>query len=257
MATSSSSKTARKTKTPARGRKTPSPKSARPGAARTPAAKWVYAFGGGKAAGRADMRNLLGGKGAGLAEMANLGLPVPPGFTITTEVCTAYYAGAQTYPKDLARQVEAALAEIGRITGRIFGDKTNPLLVSVRSGARASMPGMMDTVLNLGLNDLTVEALAKQSGDRRFAYDSYRRFIQMYSNVVLDIEHHNFEEIIEAFKDRRGLTLDTDLSAEDWRAFIVDYKAKVQDVTGKPFPQDAWDQLWGAVGAVFGSWMNA
>src|SRR5262249_55097487 len=157
-------------------------------------AKWVYAFGGGKAEGRADMRNLLGGKGAGLAEMANLGLPVPPGFTITTEVCTHYYANDKTYPKELERQGTAALAQVGRITGKTFGDKTNPLLVSVRSGARASMPGMMDTVLNLGLNDETVESVARKSGDRRFAYDSYRRFITMYSDVVLGLDHHHFEE---------------------------------------------------------------
>jgi pyruvate, orthophosphate dikinase len=256
-------KTARKAKraSPPRGRKPPPRKSVRSSAPRAAekvpkAAKWVYAFGGGKAAGRADMRNLLGGKGAGLAEMANLGLPVPPGFTITTEVCTAYYAGAQTYPKDLARQVDAALAEIGRITGRIFGDKTNPLLVSVRSGARASMPGMMDTVLNLGLNDLTVEALAKQSGDRRFAYDSYRRFITMYSDVVLGVEHHLFEEILDDLKDRQGYALDTDLDADDWVALVARYKDRLEEEHGEPFPQDPHAQLWGAIGAVFGSWMN-
>ena len=158
--------------------------------------QWVYVFGGGKAQGRSGMKELLGGKGANLAEMANLGLPVPPGFTITTAVCTHYYANAKVYPRDLDKQVDAGLAHIAKITGRRFGDPANPLLVSVRSGARASMPGMMDTVLNLGLNDETVEALAKQSGDRRFAYDSYRRFIQMYSNVVLDIEQHNFEDIL-------------------------------------------------------------
>src|SRR6266481_5646509 len=152
--------------------------------------KWVYSFGNGKAEGRADMRDLLGGKGAGLAEMANLGLPVPPGFTITTAVCTHYYANGNSYPKDLKEQVAAALAEVGRITGRRFGDSGNPLLVSVRSGARASMPGMMDTVLNLGLNDATVEAVAGKSADRRFAYDSYRRFITMYSDVVLGFPHH-------------------------------------------------------------------
>ncbi len=157
------------------------------------------------------MKDLLGGKGANLAEMANLGLPVPPGFTITTAVCTHYYANDQKYPKDLEKQVDAGLDHIARVTGRRFGDRANPLLVSVRSGARASMPGMMDTVLNLGLNDDTVEALAKQSGDRRFAYDSYRRFIQMYSNVVLDIEHHNFEDILEDHKSRAGYTLDTEL----------------------------------------------
>jgi pyruvate,orthophosphate dikinase len=166
--------------------------------------KWVYTFGGGKASGRADVRNLLGGKGAGLAEMAHLGLPVPPGFTISTEVCTYFYQNGKTYPKDLQRQVEAALAEVGRITGKKFGDGKNPLLVSVRSGARASMPGMLDTVLNLGLNDVTAAALAEKSGDRRFAYDSYRRFITMYSDVVLGIAHHHFEEILDVPKDRNG-----------------------------------------------------
>src|SRR5262249_41059302 len=165
------------------------------------AARWVYRFGNGKAEGRADMRDLLGGKGAGLAEMANLGLPVPPGFTITTAVCTHYYANGKSYPKDLEQQVAAALAEGGRITGGRFGAANNPLLVSVRSGARASMPGMMDTVLNLGLNDATVEALAKKSGDRRFAYDSYRRFITMYCDVVLGVGHHHFEEILADHKD--------------------------------------------------------
>jgi pyruvate,orthophosphate dikinase len=159
--------------------------------------KWVYAFGGGKAEGKAQMRNLLGGKGAGLAEMANLGLPVPPGFTVTTEVCTHYYANGQAYPKELERQVESGLAHIARIAGRRFGDPANPQLVSVRSGARASMPGMMDTVLNLGLNDETVEALARKSGDRRFAYDSYRRLITMYSDVVLCVGHHLFEYILD------------------------------------------------------------
>jgi pyruvate,orthophosphate dikinase len=219
-------------------------------------AKWVYAFGGGKAQGRADMRNLLGGKGAGLAEMANLGLPVPPGFTITTEVCTYYYANADSYPKDLAQQVSAALAQVGRITGKTFGDKANPLLVSVRSGGRASMPGMMDTVLNLGLNDETVEAVAKSSGDRRFAYDSYRRFITMYSDVVLGIGHHHFEEILDDHKDRNGYELDTDLSADDWIKLVARYKERLEEELGTPFPQDPQAQLWGAIGAVFGSWMN-
>ena len=229
-------------------------------AASKPAAKsgqWVYSFGGGKAQGRSEMKNLLGGKGANLAEMANLGLPVPPGFTITTAVCTHYYAHDNKYPKDLEKQVDSGLAHIARITGRKFGDPANPLLVSVRSGARASMPGMMDTVLNLGLNDETVEALAKQSGDRRFAYDSYRRFIQMYSNVVLDIEHHNFEDILEEHKSRSGHTLDTDLTADDWVEVVTLYKERVEEEQGSPFPQNPRDQLWGAIGAVFGSWMNA
>ena len=218
--------------------------------------KWVYAFGGGKAAGRASMRNLLGGKGAGLAEMAHLGLPVPPGFTITTEVCTYFYDNGKTYPKDLKAQVDAALAEVGRITGKKFGDGENPLLVSVRSGGRASMPGMMDTVLNLGLNDVTAVALAEKSRDRRFALDSYRRFITMYANVVLGIEHHHFEEILDDHKDRNGYTLDTDLSADDWDTIIDRYKERVEEESGKPFPQDPHAQLWGAIGAVFGSWMN-
>jgi pyruvate, orthophosphate dikinase len=218
--------------------------------------RWVYAFGGGKAAGRADMRNLLGGKGAGLAEMAHLGLPVPPGFTITTEVCTYFYEHDKTYPNDLKAQVETALAQIGRITGKKFGDSENPLLVSVRSGARASMPGMMDTVLNLGLNDATVAALAQKSGDGRFAYDSYRRFITMYSDVVLGVPHHHFEEILDEHKDRNGYTLDTELEASDWEEIVGEFKARVEKERGRPFPQDPHAQLWGAIGAVFGSWMN-
>jgi pyruvate, orthophosphate dikinase len=218
--------------------------------------KWVYAFGGGKAEGRANMRNLLGGKGAGLAEMAHLGLPVPPGFTITTEVCTYFYDNGKNYPKDLRPQVEAALSEVGRITGKKFGDGSNPLLVSVRSGGRASMPGMMDTVLNLGLNDTTVAALAEKSGDRRFAFDSYRRFITMYADVVLGIEHHCFEEILDEHKERSGHTLDTDLEADDWEQVVGLFKARVEKESGKPFPQDPHAQLWGAIGAVFGSWMN-
>src|SRR5580700_9128483 len=225
-------------------------------AAKPAKGKWVYAFGGGKAAGRASMRNLLGGKGSGLAEMAHLGLPVPPGFTITTEVCTHFYDNGKAYPKDLKGQVDAALAEVGRITGKKFGDAENPLLVSVRSGARASMPGMMDTVLNLGLNDVTAVALAEKSRDRRFALDSYRRFITMYANVVLGIGHHNFEEILDDHKDRNGYTLDTDLSASDWSEMIASYKERVEEESGKPFPQDPHAQLWGAIGAVFGSWMN-
>jgi pyruvate,orthophosphate dikinase len=218
--------------------------------------KWVYAFGGGRAEGRAAMRNLLGGKGAGLAEMAQLGLPVPPGFTITTEVCTYFYQHGKTYPKELKRQVAAALAEIGRITGKKFGDRDTPLLVSVRSGARASMPGMMDTVLNLGLNDVTVKALATKSGDRRFALDSYRRFITMYSDVVLGIDHHHFEEILDDHKDRAGYMLDTDLNADDLEELVARYKERVKEERDEPFPQDPNAQLWGAIGAVFGSWMN-
>ena len=219
-------------------------------------AKWVYTFGDGKAEGDSGMKNLLGGKGANLAEMSNLGLPVPPGFTISTELCTAYYDNGKNYPDSLRVDVAAALKHVGKLAGRIFGDAVSPLLVSVRSGARASMPGMMDTVLNLGLNDITVKALS-QGGGERFAYDSYRRFITMYSNVVLDIEHHHFEDILEEYKERRNLTLDTELKAEDWKALIVPYKALVQEKLGRPFPQDPEEQLWGAIGAVFDSWMNA
>jgi len=224
-------------------------------AAETP--KYVYRFGGGAAEGRADMKALLGGKGANLAEMANLGLPVPPGFTITTEVCTAYNAGRQSYPDGLRAEVDAALAAIERIAGGRFGDAANPLLVSVRSGARASMPGMMDTVLNLGLNDATVEGLASKSGDRRFAYDSFRRFISMYSDVVLGVDHDEFEDILGGFKDERGYTLDTQVTAEEWVGLIARYEALVEEATGKPFPQDPAEQLWGAIGAVFKSWNGA
>ena len=220
-------------------------------------AQWVYRFGDGGAGGDASMKNLLGGKGANLAEMSNLGLPVPPGFTISTEVCTYFYDHGQTYPADLTAAVDAALAHVGTLTGKKFGDSQEPLLVSVRSGARASMPGMMDTVLNLGLNDVTVAALARNSGDARFAWDSYRRFIQMYSDVVLGVDHHHFEDILETLKDRKGFSLDTDLSAEDWQRVVADYQSVVQQELGRPFPQDVTEQLWGAIGAVFGSWMNA
>jgi pyruvate, orthophosphate dikinase len=219
--------------------------------------KWVYTFGDGKAEGKAGLRDLLGGKGANLAEMANLGLPVPPGFTIPTSVCTYFYAHDKSYPAALKAQVEKALDHVGKLTGKAFGDSKNPLLVSVRSGGRASMPGMMDTVLNLGLNDKTVEALAELSGDRRFAYDSYRRFITMYSDVVLGFEHHHFEDILDTFKDGQGYTLDTDLSGDDWVELVGKYKEAVARETGKDFPQDPHEQLWGAIGAVFSSWMNA
>jgi pyruvate,orthophosphate dikinase len=218
--------------------------------------QWVYSFGAGHNEGRADMRNLLGGKGANLAEMASIGLPVPPGFTITTEVCTAYYENGQKYPGDLAAQVRAALALVEEAVGNRFGDHHRPLLVSVRSGARVSMPGMMDTVLNLGLNDQTVEGLVLASGDARFAWDSYRRFIQMYGSVVLDVDHHRFEEIIEHVKLDTGKNEDTELTASEWHRVVDGYKEMVAEVTGKPFPQDPETQLWGAIGAVFGSWMN-
>ncbi|GGB07702.1 pyruvate, phosphate dikinase [Brucella endophytica] len=220
-------------------------------------AKWVYTFGDGKAEGAARDRELLGGKGANLAEMASLGLPVPPGFTITTEVCRYYYDHDRTYPDELERQVETALAHIAALTGRTFGDAMKPLLVSVRSGARASMPGMMDTVLNLGLNDETVEAIARESGDERFAYDSYRRFIQMYCDVVLGVDHSYFEEILEDAKANLGADVDTDLTAGDWKDVIARYKEKVEEELGEPFPQSPQKQLWGAIGAVFSSWMNA
>jgi pyruvate,orthophosphate dikinase len=217
--------------------------------------KWVYSFGGGTADGSAELRNLLGGKGANLAEMAAIGLPVPPGFTITTEVCARYTADG-SFPPDLEAQITESLARIEDVVGAKFGDRDNPLLVSVRSGSRASMPGMMDTVLNLGLTDETVAGLAGHAGDARFAYDSYRRFIQMFSDVVLGVDHHYFEEILDLAKEDRGLALDTELSAEDWQAIIEDYKAKVVEIHGAPFPQDPRDQLWGAITAVFGSWMN-
>ncbi len=218
--------------------------------------KWVYGFGNGSAEGAADMRNLLGGKGANLAEMSSLGLPVPPGFTITTEVCTYYYDNEKSYPPALEAEVAAAMDKVGEATGRKFGDPDRPLLVSVRSGARASMPGMMDTVLNLGLSDGTVEAIARESGDARFAYDSYRRFIQMYSDVVLGVDNHEFEDILEEYKERNDLTLDTEITAEAWQGIIEKFKALVEAELGKPFPQDPQEQLWGAIGAVFSSWMT-
>jgi pyruvate,orthophosphate dikinase len=218
--------------------------------------QWVYAFGDGKAEGKAEMRNLLGGKGANLAEMSNLGLPVPPGLTVTTEVCTYYYANQESYPPELKGQVDTAVAEIGRIAGGTLGDPARPLLLSVRSGARVSMPGMMDTVLNLGLNATTTEGLAKLTGDARFAYDSYRRFIQMYSDVVLGVDHAHFEEILDDEKDQKGVELDTELDAEDLKRIAEAYKARVQKDLGKPFPEDVQEQLWGAIGAVFGSWQS-
>lgn len=217
--------------------------------------KWVYSFGAENNEGDASMRNLLGGKGSNLAEMASLGLPVPPGFTITTEVCTAYYENDRAYPAELKEQVEAALAGVEDNIGMKFGDSSNPLLVSVRSGARVSMPGMMDTVLNLGLNDETVKGLAEQSGDERFAWDSYRRFIQMYGDVVLGVDHHEFEDVIERYKRDEALTQDTEITADGWKEIVGEYKELVQRDLGKPFPEDPYEQLWGAIGAVFSSWM--
>ncbi len=219
--------------------------------------KWVYSFGGGRADGGAEDKNLLGGKGANLAEMSGLGMPVPPGFTLTTEVCTAYYDNGENYPNDLADQVTAAMGDMEKAAGAKFGDQENPLLVSVRSGARASMPGMMDTVLNLGLNDNTVQALVRSSGNERFAWDSYRRFIQMYSDVVLGIDHYKFEGLLEDLKEEKDLRLDTDLSSDDLRELVDHFKAEVESAIGVAFPQDVTAQLWGAIGAVFGSWQNA
>ena len=218
--------------------------------------KWVYAFGAGYSEGEAGMRELLGGKGANLAEMATLGLPVPPGFTLTTQVCTAFYEHKRQYPADLNEQVETALAKLEATAGKVLGDPANPLLVSVRSGGRASMPGMMDTVLNLGLNDETAAGLAELSGDRRFAYDSYRRFIQMYSDVVLGLDHAIFEDILDGFKDENDYSLDTDLSADDWEEIVARYKKAAAAALGRPFPTDPREQLWGAISAVFMSWMT-
>src|SRR2546429_8768974 len=246
------------TKSPAKPAAKPAGKvtAGKPAAEAAKSGQWVFSFGYGKAEGKAELRNLLGGKGPNLAEMANLGLPVPPGFTIPTSVCTYFYAHNKSYPKELKAQVEKALDHVGKLTGKAFGDSKNPLLVSVRSGGRASMPGMMDTVLNLGLNDTTVEALAEMSGDRRFAYDSYRRFITMYSDVVLGFPHHHFEEILDDYKDKNGYSLDTDLSADDWVEVVARYQQRLKEEHGEPFPPDPEQQLWGAIGAVFGSWMN-
>ena len=220
------------------------------------AQKFVYFFGNGQAEGRADMKNLLGGKGANLAEMTSIGLPVPPGFTITTEVCTEFYKNDRTYPASLAAEVAANLQRVEGLMGRKFGDPKNPLLVSVRSGARASMPGMMDTILNLGLNDTTVQGIIAQSGDERFAYDAYRRFVQMYSDVVMGMEKNILEHLLEQKKEQRGVHLDTELSAADWKELVGQFKAKIKGVLGQEFPEDPEAQLWGAIGAVFGSWMN-
>ena len=218
--------------------------------------KWVYSFGAGKSEGNANLKNLLGGKGANLAEMNSIGIPVPPGFTITTEVCNFFYSNNENYPKELNGQLKLALENIEKITNMKFGDMSSPLLLSVRSGARASMPGMMDTVLNLGLNDITVEGLARESGDYRFAYDSYRRFIQMYGNVVLEIDSSAFEELIECEKEIENIKLDTEVSAESWKKITKQFKELVKKKTGKDFPQNPIEQLWGSVGAVFSSWMN-
>jgi pyruvate,orthophosphate dikinase len=218
--------------------------------------RYVYRFGGGASDGEAGNKNLLGGKGANLAEMASIGLPVPPGFTITTAMCARYYEEGESFPDSLRAEVAEGIAHIEGLCGKRFGDSADPLLVSVRSGARVSMPGMMDTVLNLGLNDATVEGLAAISGDPRFAWDSYRRFIQMYSDVVLGLDHGAFEEALEIAKEDKGVHLDTDLEAGDWRRLTARYKALVEEQLGRPFPEDVHEQLWGAVGAVFGSWQS-
>ncbi len=217
--------------------------------------KWVYNFGKDNNDGDASFRNLLGGKGSNLAEMSSLGLPVPPGFTVTTEVCTHYYDNEHNYPPELIEQVDESLAVIEKSMGMIFGSSENPLLVSVRSGARVSMPGMMDTVLNLGLNDETVVGLAAQANDERFAWDSYRRFIQMYGDVVMGLEHHDFEDILDSYKRDEGISQDTDITAEGWKDIVGEYKDLVERELGKPFPSDPQEQLWGAIGAVFSSWM--
>jgi pyruvate,orthophosphate dikinase len=218
--------------------------------------KWVYAFGGGDSEGEASMRDLLGGKGANLAEMAKLGLPVPPGFTITTEVCNVFYGNGRNYPDSLNAEVEAALASLESVSGKVLGDPANPLLVSVRSGSRASMPGMMDTVLNLGLNDETAAGLAELSGDKRFAYDSYRRFIQMYSDVVLGLDHSIFEDLLDTFKEENDYSYDTDMTADDWVVIVDEFKEAAAQELGRAFPADPREQLWGAISAVFESWMN-
>ncbi|BDV41707.1 pyruvate, phosphate dikinase [Geotalea uraniireducens] len=220
------------------------------------AAKYVYFFGNGQAEGKAEMKNLLGGKGANLAEMTSIGLPVPPGFTITTEVCTEFYKNNRSYPAGLRGEVEKNLQQVEALMGRTFGDAKNPLLVSVRSGARASMPGMMDTILNLGLNDTTVQGIIAQSGDERFAYDAYRRFVQMYSDVVMGMDKDLLEHLLEQKKEEKKVHLDTDLTAADWRELVGKFKAKIKESLGKEFPEDPQEQLWGAIGAVFGSWMN-
>ena len=213
--------------------------------------QWVYNFGKSGTDGNSQLRNLLGGKGANLAEMSGIGLPVPPGFTISTAVCTHFYDHDKTYPDALDQQVRSSIAMIEAETGAAFADTANPLLVSVRSGARASMPGMMDTVLNLGLNDATAAGLAIKANDPRFAYDSYRRFIQMYGDVVMGVDHGLFEDALEDLKMQRGVSEDTELAGEEPQALVATYKEIVQDETDEPFPQDPWQQLWGAVGAVF------
>ena len=219
--------------------------------------QWVYNFGKSATDGNSSLRNLLGGKGANLAEMSGIGLPVPPGFTICTKACTYFYEHDKTYPDELDQQVRSSIAKIEVETGTVFANSANPLLVSVRSGARTSMPGMMDTVLNLGLNDATTAGLASKANDLRFAFDSYRRFIQMYSDVVMGVDHGLFEDALEDMKMQRGVSEDTELTGEDLQALVETYKEIVKVEVDEAFPQDPWQQLWGAVAAVFNSWMNA
>jgi len=219
--------------------------------------KWVYTFGNGAAEGRALDHEMLGGKGANLAEMCSLGLPVPPGLTITADACSAYYRDGRRISDEVRQQVLAGISSIEAVTGRRFGAGASPLLLSVRSGARVSMPGMMDTVLNLGLNDETVQALGHDAGDARFAWDSYRRFIQMYADVVMGLDNEVFEEILEDEKARHGYEYDTEMTASEWQHVVHLYKAVLEEELGEEFPQDPQVQLWGAVGAVFSSWMSA
>ena len=214
--------------------------------------KFVYLF----SEGNGQMRELLGGKGANLAEMTNLGMPVPRGFTITTEACTQYYADGEKISEEIQAQIMEYVAKLEEITGKKFGDLENPLLVSVRSGARASMPGMMDTILNLGLNDIVVEKFAEKTGNRRFAYDSYRRFIQMYSDVVMEVGKKYFEELIDKMKEEKGVKMDTELDADDLKNLAEQFKAEYRAKIGAEFPQDPKEQLFGAVRAVFRSWDN-
>jgi pyruvate, orthophosphate dikinase len=218
--------------------------------------RWIYEFGGPSRPAKPHAAQLLGLKGANLAEMTSLGVPVPPGFTITTQACSFYHTHDRQFPIDLKEQVEAGLAEVGRLSGKVFGDPRNPLLVSIRAGAPEFMPGLMDGILNLGLNDVAVEAVAAGAANERFAHDTYRRFIHMYSNLVLGLDNHSFEENLDNYKDRKGRSLDIELDAFDWRHVIGEYKQKVLDDTCEPFPQDPYEQLWSAIGAAFSSWMR-
>src|SRR2546421_8992440 len=220
------------------------------------ATKYVYIFANGKADGRGDMKDLLGGKGAGLAEMTNAGLPVPPGFTITTEACNAYYESGTQFPEGMWEQAQAALKIVEEQTGKGFGQKDNPLLVSVRSGAKFSMPGMMDTVLNLGINDETVQGLVALTGDERFAYDAYRRFIQMFSKIVLDTDPHEFEQVLDRYKEQAGVKTDAQIPAESLKKMVVEFKQIAERQSGQPFPTDVYQQLYKAIEAVFSSWNN-